>query len=142
MPFDSPRPVRRDRHNRGLRGPLLPHRIPGYVSRKNEFTRLMENALADLDVRFKTSLSQVTFATESIPNLRDLLINNEEVALGRTDATWPVQIVLYVEPIRMRASNKRELDRIIRDVLAEQLSPVLGMRPEKIDPEYLGPSNR
>lgn len=142
MPFDSPRTIRRDRHGRGLRGPLLTHRIPGYVSRAKEFTNLMSNALDDLDQRFGASLAQITFATESIPNLRDLVLNNDEVALGRTDATRPVRIVLYIEPIRMRAQNKADLDRIIRDVLAEQLSPLLGMRPEKIDPDYLGPQNR
>ena len=125
-----------------MRGPLLPHRIPGYVSRTKEFTVLLSNALQDLDQRFGSSLAQITFATESIPNLRDLVLNDNAVALGRTDATRPVRIVLYTEPIRMRANSKAELDRIIRDVLAEQLSPLLGLRPEKIDPEYLGPNNR
>lgn len=142
MPFDSPRPVRRDRHGRGMRGPLLPHRIPGYVSRNKEFAILLSNALQDLDQNFADSLAQITFATEAIPNLRDLVLNNDEVALGRTDATRPVRIVLYTEPIRMRAQNKAALDRIIRDVLAEQLSPLLGLRPEQIDAHYQGPSNR
>ena len=102
----------------------------------------MSNALADLDQRFGVSMAQITFATESIPNLRDLVINTDEVALGRTDATTPVRIVLYIEPIRMRAQDKTALDRIIRDVLAEQLAPLLGMRPAAIDPDYEGPSNR
>ena len=142
MPFDSPRPVRRDRHGHGLRGPLLPHKIPGYVSRSKEFTGLMSNALADLDQQFGASLEQITFATESIPGLRDLVFNNGEVPLGRTDNTRPVRIVLYVEPIRLRAHNSTALDRIIRDVLAEQLSPLLGYRPEQIEPNYHGPNGR
>ena len=38
----------------------------------------------------------------------------------------------------MRAENQAELDRKIRDVLAELVGLIIGLRPIDIDPTYEG----
>ena len=38
----------------------------------------------------------------------------------------------------MRTSESSELDRKIRDVLAELIGSIIGLRPIDIDPDYAG----
>jgi hypothetical protein len=42
----------------------------------------------------------------------------------------------------MRADSKELLQRVVRDVLAELVSLVTGLRPDDVDPNYEGPEIR
>ena len=77
--------VKRDRHNRGLRGPVLPHSAPSHESTDQFFVREMREAVEDLDARLGTMLSSIKFALEEIPNKRDLTFASGHVPLGRID---------------------------------------------------------
>jgi hypothetical protein len=145
--------VKRDRHDRGLRGPALPHcRIPhphaqphttpSFLSSDEFFIKQMREGVQDLDNRLGTMLTSVKFALEEIPNKRDLAFASGHVPLGRIDQGNPTTIVLYQRPIEMRADTNELLQRVIRDVLAELVSLVTGLRPDDIDPYYEGPEIR
>ena len=47
LPESSPRKRRRDRHGRGLRGPLLPPTLPGWRTRAERFDELMSELPRD-----------------------------------------------------------------------------------------------
>ncbi len=134
--------VKRDRHDRGLRGPALPHSAPFHESSDQFFVREMKEAVEDLDARLGTMLSSIKFALEEIPNKRDLTYASGHVPLGRIDQGNPITIVLYQRPIEMRSPSKDLLQRIVRDVLAELVSLTTGLRPDDIDPNYQGPEIR
>ncbi len=134
--------VKRDRHDRGLRGPALPHSAPFHESSDQFFVREMKEAVEDLDARLGTMLSSIKFALEEIPNKRDLTYASGHVPLGRIDQGNPITIVLYQRPIEMRSPSKDLLQRIVRDVLAELVSLATGLRPDDIDPKYQGPEIR
>ncbi len=134
--------LKRDRHDRGLRGPALPHTAPIYETSDQFFVREMREAVEDLDARLGNMLKTIKFALEEIPSKADLTLSSGHVPLGRIDRGNPTAIVLYQRPIEMRSETKELLARIIRDVLAELVSMVTAIRPEDIDPNYEGPEIR
>lgn len=140
------RRVRRDRHSRGLRGPVLPHNVPSYESRREIFNNLVKTAIEEIDERIgeklKGSLASVEFSVDQIPNDIELKNRKTSVPLGRNEAsgpTKPAKIVLYRRPIELRGTDEESLGRIIRDVLAENIGALVGMNPNDVDPEYQGP---
>ena len=84
----------------------------------------------------------ITFGFEEIPNLRDLVLHEGAVALGRIDPGNPIKIVLYQRPIEARSLNADLMARITRDVLAELVGIHLGINPQDVDPGYQGPQIR
>ena len=139
MPHDSPPRVKRDRHGRGMRGPMLPHKAPSYEGRSKKFARFVEQGVRDLEARFPASMTAISIAVEAVPSKRDLVLNDGNVALGRGERGNPSRVVLYQHPIELRSTNDNELDRIIRDVLALYVGLIIGMRPDQVDPNYQGP---
>ena len=58
---------RRDRHGRGLRGPLVPQGVPLHRTRAERFDDLVLQAVARLEPQWEAHLSGVEFAVEEIP---------------------------------------------------------------------------
>ncbi|HVQ88735.1 MAG TPA: metallopeptidase family protein [Actinomycetes bacterium] len=142
----SPR-VRRDRHGRGLRGPLAPPTVPASSSRAAHFDDVVLSAVERLELRWPDELETMEFAIEDIPPHRLLLTawEQREVPLAATSkrtlappgTTPPRQLItFYRRPIELRCADHDELIALVRDVLAEQMGRVLDTDPEDIDPEY------
>ena len=125
MPIPSrsaPAPVtasirRRDRHGRGLRGPLLPPHLP----------------------RRWPQVGSIQFAVEEVPP-SDPAPWEHGVVLGRGFAArpragLPSRIVVYRRPLASRAQDDAELTELVRRVVVEQVALMLGRSPEEIDPE-------
>jgi hypothetical protein len=130
--------VWRDRHAQGLRGPLIPHSAPSHETATELFERLLTEAVADLSIRLGSDLINIEISMEEIPNLRDLTLAQDSVPLGRVEKGNPSKVVIYQRPIELRITNKIELDRKIRDVLAELIGLIIGLRPIDVDPNYFG----
>ena len=62
-----PRPSRRDRHGRGLRGRLVPAGVPLARSRAEQFDDLVLDAVEDIERRWERELAGVEFAVEDVP---------------------------------------------------------------------------
>lgn len=130
--------TKRDRHARGLKGPVIPHSMPIYENSTMVFERLLFNATEDFNFRLGNTLSNISISLEEIPNFRDLKLSEQVVPLGRIDRGNPNQVVIYQRPIEMRCQTQFELDRKIRDVMAELIGLLIGLRPIDIDPDYAG----
>ena len=139
------RPRRRDRHGRGLRGPLAPPGVPLYRTRSQQFDDLVLEAVARLEPRWESELSDVEFAVQEVPDAD--LMEGDGVPLARIvraspdisdpdhPATGP-RIVLFRRPLLARAEDEDELSELLYDVVVEEFAEILGVDPEVIDPGF------
>ncbi len=138
---------RRDRHGRGMRGPLTPAGSPLYRSRSERFDDLVLQAVSQLEDRWEAELSRVEFAVEEVPPAELPADEGEPVPLARLDPPWPntadprrparpARIVLYRRPLLARADDEDELSELVLDVVIEEFAQLLGVDPETIDPSY------
>src|SRR5215831_15941239 len=119
---------RRDRHGRGLRGPLAPAGSPLQRSRAERFDDLVLQAVAQLEPRWESELAGVEFAVEEVPSAdaadEEMLPDADPVPLARLDAAWtdptnparparPARIVLYRRPLLARAEGEDELGELV-----------------------------
>lgn len=128
----------RDRHSRGLVGPLIPHTAPNYLTPSQTFEKLLDLAIEDFSIRLGSEFDQIEITLEEIPSFRDLALAEESVPLGRLEKTSSIKVVIYQKPIEIRCKDLIKLDRLIRDTLAELIGLALVLRPSDVDPEYEG----
>jgi predicted Zn-dependent protease with MMP-like domain len=133
---------RRDRHGRGLRGPLVPSGLPLARSRAEQFDGLVLDAAERLDQRWSEQLAEVEFAVEDVPPSDPAPWEHGEVPLGRLfprSGGHPARIVVYRRPVETRTSDLRDTARLVHDVVVEQVAHLIGMEPHEIDPRYGAP---
>ena len=148
MAIDSQRHIRRDRHDRGLRGPVFPHNVPIRTSPDARFQAQVltaiteiEQQVSQLEKKVASRMKQVTFTVEAVPSKRDVVLSSGTVPLGRIERGNPDVVVLYQRAIELRSSNFGQQRRIIKDVLAELLGLLFGKDPIELDPMYEGPAS-
>jgi predicted Zn-dependent protease with MMP-like domain len=130
---------RRDRHGRGLRGPLLPRSLPAWRSRSDRFDSWVLDAVERLEERWPDELDGIEFAVEDIPPSDPAPWEHGEVPLGRyfpAQGELPHRIVIYRRPVEGRSSDGRELSRLVHEVVVEQVAQLMGLAPEQVDPRY------
>ncbi|WP_298329674.1 metallopeptidase family protein [Haloactinopolyspora sp.] len=131
--------VRRDRHGRGMRGPLAPSDSPLSTSRAQRFDEMVIAAVERLDTRWQDQLNKVEFAVEDVPSLDDW--EHDWVPLARAFAgsgALPARVVVFRRPIETRALGQTRLRALVSDVVTEQVAELFGVDPEEIDPAYGG----
>jgi predicted Zn-dependent protease with MMP-like domain len=129
--------MRRDRHGRGVRGPLAPASSPLARSRAERFDELVISTVDRLNRRWRDQLAAVEFAVEDVPLMDDW--NRDWVPLARTYAATgalPTRVVVYRRPVETRATAPRQLHLLLGDVVAEQVAELLGIDPDEVDPTY------
>jgi predicted Zn-dependent protease with MMP-like domain len=141
----GPQPRRRDRHGRGLRGRLVPPEVPLYRSRSQQFDEIVLEAVARLEPRWESELSDVEFAVQEVPDsdiagaegvpLARIVRGSTDTSDPQNPATGP-RIVLFRRPLMARAEDEDELSELVFDVVVEELAEILGVDPETIDPGY------
>ena len=132
---------RRDRHGRGLRGPLLPPTLPGWRTRAERFDDLVLSLVERLERQVGPAMDGVEFAVEAVPPSDPAPWEAGAVPLARYfpadgAAGLAHRIVVYRHPVVARADGAVEIALLLRDVLVEQLAHVLGRDPEDLDPGY------
>lgn len=136
--------ARRDRHGRGLRGPLTPSSLPLYRTRSQRFDDLVDEAVERLERRWADKLARVEFAVAEVPLEEDWSGAGvdpaaDPVPLARlfpAAADQPARIVVFRRPLEARAADPQEREALVHEVLVEQVAALLGLSPETVDPEY------
>ncbi|WP_419995468.1 metallopeptidase family protein [Streptomyces boninensis] len=143
---DESRPRRRDRHGRGMRGPVAPPQVPLAVTRSDAFVDLVLDSAQRLQRRL-SQLSEVEFGVLDVP-LKD---NGQaeggawdgdeaSVPLGQVikavPGKHPDRIVVYRRPVEIRAKNRDERALLVHEIVVEQVAELLGLTPESVDPQY------
>ncbi|MCI0386428.1 metallopeptidase family protein [Streptomyces sp. CNQ085] len=146
----DPRPRRRDRHGRGMRGPIAPPQVPLAMSRADAFDDLVRDS-ADRLERQWPQLSGVEFVVQEVPPaapesgtgpgdwVDGWLDGPDGVPLGRYAAARdgrPDRVVVYRRPIELRARTRDDRALLVHEVVVEQVAELLGLAPESIDPRY------
>ena len=136
---------RRDRHGRGLRGPLAPAQLPVSRTRAERFDDLVHDEVRRVTGRWPRELAGVEFDVEEVPPVEPWADGTDTVPLGdlRTAAAGrPARIVVYRRPVQARGGgDERELTRLVRDVVVEEVADLLGLSPESVDPTYDSPDD-
>ena len=128
--------IHRDRHGRGLRGPLLPSNLPAARTRSEVFDDLVLDAVEHLEHRWSQQLTEVEFAVEDVPPPGEAADQDGEVPLARLVAArgrTPARIVLYRRPLEARAHDPLDLADLVHDVVVEQVAQLLGLDPDTVD---------
>ena len=129
--------IQRDRHGRGIRGPLAPPDSPAAVSRAKRFDDYVLESVERLDRRWRDQLHKVEFAVEDVPSIDDW--DRDWVPLARAftaTGALPPRVVIYRRPIETRTAGPRQLRMLVHEVVVEQVAELLGVDPDEVDPSY------
>ncbi|MEV0850635.1 metallopeptidase family protein [Streptomyces sp. NPDC049954] len=139
-PPAAPGPRRRDRHGRGMRGPVAPPQVPLSMSRSDLFSDLVQDSVERLERRWP-QLSDVEFMVLDVPGEegRGESWQDETVPLGTTVTGRegrPSVVVVYRRPVEIRSKTRDERALLVHEVVVEQVADLLGLAPESVDPRY------
>ncbi|MGH3448622.1 MAG: metallopeptidase family protein [Nocardioidaceae bacterium] len=132
----------RERHGRGVRGPLslpgpLTPRAPqARPSRRQEFDEMVVSLVDRLLVRWGAELGDVEFGTEDVPQIPHDWVDEPVPfgALNREGLGLPARIVVFRRPVELRAPTRLEQVALVNEVLVEHIAELLGRDVEEIDP--------
>ena len=121
-----------------LPGPLSPRGVPGNRSPRETFDGLVLAAVRRLEERWHDELGLIEFAVEETPIVPDDWAADSVplASLVRGSGATPTRLVLFRRPIELRCETRSDLDAMVLTVLVEQVSELLGLPPEDIDPGY------
>jgi Zincin-like metallopeptidase len=139
---------RRDRHGRGLRGPLaLPNALgvrraqpPHPASKADFFSEAVHDAVDRVGLQCPDVLVGITFGIEDVPHF-DVAWSGDQVPLAaalEATANQPGQVVIYRRPLEHRAVSRRGLRILVYRTIVEQLAALTGRSVEEIDPDGAG----
>ncbi len=137
---------RRDRHGRGVRGPLaLPNpltrgvvRVPGRLSSAEFFLDSMTASVQRLMQTCPEALTSVDIGVEDVPSgAFDWALLDRVPLAAAIDATTerPARIVIFRRPLERRASDRDDLRDLVHVTLVEQLSALTGRSMHDLDPQ-------
>ncbi|MER5494620.1 metallopeptidase family protein [Streptomyces sp. NPDC002454] len=133
-------PRRRDRHGRGMRGPVAPPQVPLAASRAELFTDLVQDSVERLERRWP-QLSEFDFMVLEVPRLEaaDGGWGEDPVPLGGIVPAREgrrARVVVYRRPVEIRTKGRDERAALVHEVVVEQVAELLGLTPETVDPHY------
>ncbi|MEU6366031.1 metallopeptidase family protein [Streptomyces sp. NPDC046931] len=136
----APRPRRRDRHGRGMRGPIAPPQVPLAASRAEAFADLVQDSVERLERRWP-QLADIDFVVLEVPRLDGpgQAWSDEAVPLGGTVPAGDgrrARVVVYRRPVEIRTKGRDERAALVHEVVVEQVAELLGLTPETVDPRY------
>ncbi|MCB5183168.1 metallopeptidase family protein [Streptomyces antimicrobicus] len=142
----EPRTRRRDRHGRGMRGPVAPPQVPLSASRAELFGDLVQDSVERLERRWP-QLAEVEFVVAEVPGPPGApgapggadAWNDEAVPLGGVvpaQAGRPPRILVYRRPVEIRSKSRDERALLVHEIVVEQVAELLGLAPETVDPRY------
>ena len=129
--------VRRDRHGRGLRGPVLEPQVPAYRTRAQIFDDIIAWDLGTFRRHLGERMEKLDFAVLDVPH-SDPAPWEEGVPLGRVvpferPAKITARIIFYRMPILAAAGRDPFPRMFIHSVVTNHLASALGEHPEDID---------
>ena len=128
---------RRDRHGRGLRGPVIPFSVPAWRTRADEFDDVVAADLAQYRRILGDEMAHIDYGVLDVPE-SDPAPWERGIPLARylpfeRGAQITGRIVFYRMPILQAAQRTLDPRVFIHDVVTEQLASALGRPAEEID---------
>lgn len=136
------RTARRDRHGRGIRGPLAApspygpaRRRPGAANRAEAFVDSVSEAINRVELSCPEALVGIDIGVEDVPGAHTTDGRVPLAAATEATAVFPARIVIYRRPLEHRAATRRGLRILVHRTLVEQLSALTGRTVSDIDPQ-------
>ncbi|MHA7306326.1 metallopeptidase family protein [Arthrobacter sp. TMN-49] len=137
---------RRDRHGRGLRGPVLPESLPAARTRSEMFEDLVVDSVERLRGLWPDSLASVEYLVEEVPDqLETIIASGAQAPLGKyarataaTDSSpaTPATIAIYRHPVEVLCDNPGQIRELVHEVMVEQVAGLLNIDPDMVDPLF------
>lgn len=136
--------ARRDRHGRGLRGPLAlrnsytakPVQPPRTMSRGDWFAETVSGSVNRIREHCPEALRDIRVGIEDVPVLTDAW-RPDRVPLAaaiEADEHNPGQVVVFRRPLERRAASRHGLRILVHRTIVEQLAALTGLDVTTIDP--------
>lgn len=131
-------PRRRDRHDRGFRGPIAFPGSPAIIERRRSrpdfFNSCVTEAISKVLESAPTALDNILVGIEEVPHLTSRWSGDRVPLSAALEGTKEAkaQIVLYERPIEHRAQTPPELRELVHRTLVEQLSTLTGKSMEEL----------
>ncbi len=121
-----------------LAGPLSPRGVPSVRTPREVFDAIVLGVVRRLEERWHDELGLMEFAVEETPIVPDDWSADTVplASLVRANGSTPTRLVLFRRPIELRCETRSDLNALVLTVLVEQVSELLGLPPEEIDPGY------
>lgn len=138
---------RRDRHGRGIRGPLAQPNSHGPTARVHRhrnrevfFTEAVTASVARIGQHNPEILRSVLIGVEEVPHLSTAWSGDQVPLAAAVEATpdRAARVVVYRRPLEHRAASPRGLKILVHRTIVEQLAALTGLAPESLDPEGYG----
>lgn len=136
---------RRDRHGRGLRGPLASANLltgrPVPIRQRTRgsefFVECLQSSVTRTAQTCPRALIGVDVGFEDVPSNLQVWQSSQIPLAAAIPATTGgnAQVVLFRRPLEQRAPSRGELRSLVRRTLAEQLSALTGIGLEELDPD-------
>ena len=140
----------RDRHGRGLRGPLSlqnrltrrPAPLALRITRSRYFLDCVEDSVDRVEAVCPDAIRGIEVGVEAVPTPAAMwqgMIDHDAIPLaGATGAAagQPARLVLYERPIERRALDRDDLADLVHHTLVEQLASLTGRSALEIDPGF------
>lgn len=143
----------RDRHGRGLRGPLMPMEAPRYRTRAESFDVAVLESYAPIQHFYPEQLANLDIAVDTVPRMRlradmtvlpDEIIADGPVPLGRLipagvdpqGQPTRARLVLFRMPIEQRTTSPQEREELLATILTALVAQYLNLDPRDIDPRF------
>jgi Zincin-like metallopeptidase len=138
---------RRDRHGRGLRGPIAPRGVPLSRTPSDAFDAAVLDVVDHLQAHGLSEIAGIEFAVEDVPPISSDgpyspdVLDDAQIPLARVYANGYAGIsspliVLYRRPLESRAMGPEDLMDIVHEVVVDRVAHLLGRDPSQIDPHY------
>lgn len=129
--------IKRDRHGRGIRGPIVQRNVPAWRSRAQMFDDVIAWDLGTFRRHLGARMDRFDFAVLDVPH-SDPAPWEDGIPLGRIvpfekPSKIEGRIIFYRMPIIDAASRHPQPRLYIHNVITNQLASALGERPEDID---------
>jgi hypothetical protein len=111
----------------------VPDRTPREV-----FDAIALGVVERLDQRWHDQLGLIEFAVEETPLVPDDWATDTVPLASLVPGSngTPTRLVLFRRPIELRCETRTDLTALVQTVLVEQVSELLGIPPDEIDPGY------
>lgn len=121
-----------------LPGPLSPRGVPVTRTPREVFDGVVLGVVRRLEERWHDELGLLEFAVEETPLVPDdwSAPSVPLASLVRGHGGAPTRVVLFRRPLELRSETRADLEAMVHAVLVEQVSELLGIPPEEVDPDY------
>ncbi len=137
---------RRDRHGRGIRGPLAlpntytrrPLKLPGRPTAAEFFIESMNASVQRLMQTCPDALAGIDIGVEDVPSSNfDWALLDRVPLAAAIDATVnrPARIVIFRRPLERRAADRADLRDLVHITMVEQLSALTARSMHDLDPD-------